>query len=151
MTNNLIDLFSRKELLRGRIERFKTEIRKLYWREENGFSTRNCLTEIALSYDEIKTDLKELVDSFEDQIGQAGEIDWEEELYEYLKTVMELKSKNLYIFRKIVQNSEKFRNHKSRITPKTDPRDLDKSDAHFSEEQQGTRQVGNWQGPIRRI
>ena len=34
---------------------------------------------------------------------------------------------------------------KSRTTPKTATRDLDKSDAHFSEEQQGTRQVGNWQ------
>ena len=68
----LIDLFSQ---LRGRMKRFKTEIRKFYWREEYGLSTRDCLTEIALSYDEIKTDLKELVDSFEDQIGQAGEID----------------------------------------------------------------------------
>merc|ERR1711947_24718 len=37
------------------------------------------------------------------------------------------------------------RYHKSRIIPKTDPRALDKADAHFSEEQQGTRQVGNWQ------
>ena len=49
---DLIDLFKRKELLRRRIERLKTEIRKFYWREENGFSTRNCLTKIALSYDE---------------------------------------------------------------------------------------------------
>ena len=60
----LIELFSRKELLRRKIERFKTEIRRFYWREEYGFSTRDCLTEIALSYDEIKTDLKELLDSF---------------------------------------------------------------------------------------
>ena len=102
------------------------------------------MTEIALSYDEIKTELEELAESFVDQIRQAGEIDWEEELYEYLETVMELKSKNIHMFRKIVQNSEKSRNHKSRITPKTDPRDLDKTDAHFSEEQQRTRQVGNW-------
>ena len=69
---DLIDSFSQKELLIIRIERFKTEIRKFHWLEENGFSTRNCLTEIAFSYDEIKT---ELTESFEDQIGQAGEID----------------------------------------------------------------------------
>ena len=63
-----------------------------------------------------------------------------------MKTVVGLKSKNLHIFRKIIQNSEKSRNHKkSRTTPKTATRDLDKSDAHFSEEQQGTRQVDNWQ------
>ena len=124
----------------------KTEIRKFYWREENGFSTRNCLTEIDLSYDEIKTELEELVESFEDQIGQAGETDWEEELPEIVEYFIGLKSKNLHIFRKIIQNSEKSRNHKkSRTTPKTATRDLDKSDAHFSEVQQGTKQVGNWQ------
>ena len=66
----LIELFSRKEL---KIERLKTEIRRFYWREEYGFSTRDCLTEIALSYDEIKTELEELVESLEDQIGQARE------------------------------------------------------------------------------
>ena len=88
---------------------------------------------------------------FEDQIGQAGEIDWDEELseiVEYLKTVVGLKSKNLHIFRKIIQNSDKSkaRNHKkSKTTPKNVMTDLDKSDAHFSEVQQGTKQVGNWQ------
>ena len=90
-------------------------------------------------------DLKEMVESFEDLIRQEGETDWEEEIYEYMETVMELKSKNLHIFRNIVQNSEKSRNHKSRITPKTDTRDLDKSDAHFIEVRQGTKQIGNWQ------
>ena len=45
-----------------------------------------------------------------------------------------------------MQNSDKSRNHKkSRTTPKNVMRDLDKSDAHFSEVQQGTKQVGNWQ------
>ena len=85
------------------------------------------------------------MDSFEDQIGQAGEIDWEEELYEIVKYLIGLKSKNIHIFRKIILNSDKSRNHKSRTTPKNATRDLDKSDAHFSEVQQGTKQVGNGQ------
>ena len=115
----LIELFSRKELVRRKIERFKTEIERFYWREEYGFSTRDCLTEIALSYDEITTELGELVDSFEDQIGQAGEIDWEEELYEIVKYLIGLKSKNIHIFRKIILNSDKSSNHKkSRTTQK---------------------------------
>ena len=80
---DLIDLLSWKELLIIRIERFKTEIRKFHWLEENGFSTRNCLTEIDLSYDEIKTELEDLVESFEDQIGQAGETDQKGDAYSY--------------------------------------------------------------------
>ena len=108
----LIELFSRKELIRRKIEIFKTEIERFYWREEYGFSTRDCLTEISLSYNEILMDLKEMVKSFEDLIGQEGETDWEEEIYEYIETVMELKFKNLHIFKKIVQKREKSRNHK---------------------------------------
>ena len=56
-----------------------------------------------------------MVKSFEtskvDQIRQAGEIDWE--IVEYWKTVDGLKSKNLDIFRKIIQNGGKSeaRNH----------------------------------------
>ena len=94
-------------------------------------------------------DQMELEELMEDQIGQAGEIDWEEELseiVEYLKTVVGLKSKNPHIFRKIMQNSDKSRNHKkSRTSPKNVMRDLDKSDAQLSEVQQGTKQVENWQ------
>ena len=53
-------------------------------------------------------DLKEMVESFEDLIGQEGETDWEEEIYEYMETVMELKSKNLHIFKKLVQKRKKI-------------------------------------------
>ena len=61
-------------------------------------------------------DLKKMVESFEDLIGQEGETDWEEEIYEYIPIIMELKYKNLYIFKKIVQKKEKTRDHKPRTS-----------------------------------
>ena len=100
----LIELFSVKEVMKKKIERFKTEIERFYWRDEWEFSTKDCLTEISSLYNEILIDLKHIM-SLEDL---KGETDWDE-INELIETVMELelKSENLYIFKK-----EKSGNHK---------------------------------------
>ena len=90
----LIELFSIKEVMKKKIERFKTEIERFYWRDESKFSTKDCLTEISSLYNEILIDLKHIM-SLEDL---EGETDWEE-INELIETVMELKSENLYIFK----------------------------------------------------
>ena len=41
------ELFSVKEVIKKKIEIFKTEIERFYWRDEWGFSTKDCLTEIS--------------------------------------------------------------------------------------------------------
>ena len=95
------ELFSVKEVIKKKIEIFKTEIERFYWRDEWGFSTKDCLTEISSLYKEVLIDLKHII-GLEDL---KGETDWEE-INELIETVMELKSENMYIFKK-----EKYGNH----------------------------------------
>ena len=45
-----IELFSLKEVIKKKIEILTTEIEHFYWRDEWGFSTKDCLTEISLLY-----------------------------------------------------------------------------------------------------
>ena len=46
----------------------------------------------------------------------------------------------------LMQHKDRY---KSRITPKIDPRDLDKTDAHFREEEQGAKQVEQAIAPLK--
>ena len=48
--------------MKKKIERFKTEIERFYWRDEWEFSTKDCLTEISSLYNEILIDLMSLED-----------------------------------------------------------------------------------------
>ena len=102
----LIELFSVKEVMEKKMERLKTEIERFYWRDEWGFSTKECFADISLLYKEIVMDLNYTREtwSLEDL---EGETDWEE-IDELMDTLVELKSKNLNIF-----NKENFGNHKN--------------------------------------
>ena len=93
-TRSKADLLTQKGLLRGSITRFKTTIRNFHLLEENGLSTQNFSLEIGSAYDNLRTELEELVNKW-DKISPTGEIDWE--IIEYWKTVDRLKSKNLDI------------------------------------------------------
>ena len=60
-TKSKADLLTQKELLRGSITRFKTNIRNFHLLEENGLSTLNFSLEISSSYDKNRNELEILV------------------------------------------------------------------------------------------
>ena len=101
----LLQLFSVKEVMKEKMERLTAEIERFNWRDEWGFSTKQCFTDISLLYKGIVMDLNYTREtwSLEDL---EGETDWEE-IDELMDTLVELKSKNLNIF-----NKENFGNHK---------------------------------------
>ena len=94
----LMELFSVKEVMKEKMERLTTEIERFNWRDEWGFSTKECFSDISLLYKGIVMDLNYTREtwSWEDL---EGETDWEE-IDELMDTLVELKSKNLNIFNK---------------------------------------------------
>ena len=60
-TRSKANLLTQKELLRGSITRFKTNIRNFHLLEENGLSTLNFSLEISSSYDKLRNELEILV------------------------------------------------------------------------------------------
>ena len=124
-TRSKANLLTQKELLRGSITRFKTNIRNFHLLEENGLSTLNFSLEISSSYDKLRNELEILVTEWSRFIRMAvivkdpqpttpadreilkQEIDDENrKIYEYRKMVDELKLENLDVFRKIKNNSK---------------------------------------------
>ena len=124
-TKSKTNLLTQKELLRGSITRFKTNIRNFHLLEENGLSTLNFFFELSSSYDKIRNELEILVTEWSRFIRMAvivkdpqpttpadreilkQEIDDENrKIDEYRKMVDELKLENLDVFRKIENNSK---------------------------------------------
>ena len=101
-----------------------------------------------------KKDLRRAMDLYVELMATQPEIEQQLKLIvEYRHMLRNINKKHMEQQIKVELQTKILKQHKdrykSRITPKIDPRDLDKTGAHFREEQQGAKQVEQAVAPLK--